>query len=193
MKSVSKTKRVQLLRTGKDLFWRYGYKRVTVEEICQESGVSKMTFYKLFSNKLELASTIMDEVFDKSMQKVYRLRDSDDPPSQKLKKILQLKSEGLQGLSEELIKDLYANPDSGLKAYMDQKTALMLTEIISVFESGKQDGWIRPDMNVPFLFRFIMGIREILGDDEMLKLFPSAEDLFMEVTKLVVYGISPQE
>jgi len=36
----------QIIDTSKKLFWKYGIKRVTIEEICREAGVSKMTFYK---------------------------------------------------------------------------------------------------------------------------------------------------
>ncbi|MCF8346925.1 MAG: TetR/AcrR family transcriptional regulator [Bacteroidales bacterium] len=175
------------------LFWKFGTSRVTVEEICREAGVSKMTFYKYFPNKLELACTILDEVFEESIKKIHQLRDNKDPAPQKLKRILQLKSEGVQGLGEEFIKDLYSNPDSDLKPYMEQKTGSMLVEIKSVFEKGKQDGWVRKDVNISFLFSFIMAIQGIITDEEMLKKFQSPEALIMEITNLIVYGISPHD
>ena len=62
MEDSSNTKREQLIRTGKELFWKFGFRRVTVEEICSEAGISKMTFYKYFSNKLDLVKRIMDEI-----------------------------------------------------------------------------------------------------------------------------------
>ena len=33
---------------------------MTVEEVCREAAVSKMTFYKYFQNKVELVRTIRD-------------------------------------------------------------------------------------------------------------------------------------
>ncbi len=47
-----------ILETGQELFWKFGFRRVTIEEICKEAGISKMTFYKYFSNKMDLAITI---------------------------------------------------------------------------------------------------------------------------------------
>ena len=41
----------QILTKGKELFWKYGIKRVAIEEICKQAHVSKMTFYKYFKNK----------------------------------------------------------------------------------------------------------------------------------------------
>lgn len=45
--------------TAKELFWKYGVKRVTIEEICKETPVSKMTFYKFFKNKEALAEYLL--------------------------------------------------------------------------------------------------------------------------------------
>ena len=47
-------KKEQIVHTAETLFTRYESKRVTVEEICRLARVSKMTFYKHFSNKVEL-------------------------------------------------------------------------------------------------------------------------------------------
>ena len=37
---------------------------MTIEEICGEAKVSKMTLYKFFPNKIELAKVILKKVFD---------------------------------------------------------------------------------------------------------------------------------
>ena len=51
-------KREQLLQTGEALFVKHGMRRVTVEEICRQAGVSKPTFYRYFENKAALARRI---------------------------------------------------------------------------------------------------------------------------------------
>ena len=44
-----------ILDAAKSLFWKHGIRRVTIEEICEVAGVSKMTYYKYFSNKTAIA------------------------------------------------------------------------------------------------------------------------------------------
>ena len=59
----AKTKKQdQIIQAGRHLFWKYGMKRVSIEEICREAGVSKMTFYKYFANKTALALYILKTV-----------------------------------------------------------------------------------------------------------------------------------
>jgi len=193
METTSNPKRSQIIATGKELFWKFGFKRVTIEEIAREAGVSKMTFYKYFPNKMELAIVVLDEVFETSMENVRKLHDEHISPAETLKKILHLKSEGTRNISEEFIKDLYSYPEGELKAYMETKMQIMFAEIIKVYEKGKEDGWIRKDLNIPFLMLFNRKIIDLFTDDEMLHYFDSSQDLVMEITNLIVYGISPHE
>jgi len=193
MKTSSNPKRKQILATGKELFWKFGFKRVSIEEICKSAVVSKMTFYKYFPNKLELAKSILDEIFNETILKIQKISEEDETPGQKLKKILLLKSEGTRGISEEFIKDLYANPEAGLKSYMEAKTNEMFSEIIHLYEKGKKDGWIRKDLNIPFFLILTRKIIPLLSDDDMLHFFGSSQELIMEITNLFIYGISPHE
>lgn len=193
MKTVSNPKRTQILSTGKELFWKFGFKRVTIEEICREAAVSKMTFYKFFENKQELAVHIMDEVFDESLLKIRKIDEEHESAETTFKKFLQLKSEGSRDISEEFIKDLYTNPDPGLKTYMEKKTKFMLEEIQKVYENGKETGWVRKDLNIPFLILFSQKLVSLTNDKEMMHFFDSSQDLIMEVTNLIIYGISPHD
>jgi AcrR family transcriptional regulator len=193
MKSTSNPKRKQILATGKELFWKFGFKRVSIEEICRTAGVSKMTFYKFFPNKLELAKTILDEILDESIQEVRRISDEHESTAKTLRKIMQMKSKGSRDISEEFIKDLYATPDTGLKTYIEEKTSSMFAEVARIYEKGKEDGWIRKDLNIPFFMTFTLKLIPIYSDDEILHFFESSQELIMEITNLFVYGVSPHD
>lgn len=189
MNVSSNPKYLQILHTGRQLFWKFGYKRVSIEEICKEAGVSKMTFYKHFANKLELLKAIFDEIFEEAREKIRALEKAEFSSDEKLLMIFRMKSEGVSGISQELLKDLYANPDPGPKAVVEELTAAWMQEIIKVFESGKRDGWIRKDVNVPFLFQFVLKMGQMSSDEELQKNFAHSEDLVLEMTNLILYGI----
>ena len=191
MNTSSNPKRDQILKTGKVLFWKYGFKRVTIEEICREAGVSKMTFYKYFPNKIRLAIIILDRIFDESISKIRRIGDEHKTAEKTLEKIMQLKFEGTHGISEEFIKDLYAFPEGELQDYIQQKTTRMFSEVIDLYEKGKQDGWVRKDLNVPFMILFTRKTIETITMDDFNHLFPTSQEMIMELTRLFIYGIVP--
>ena len=49
---------------AKSLFWKHGIRRVSIEEICEDAGVSKMTCYKYFSNKTAIAKYLIEDLFE---------------------------------------------------------------------------------------------------------------------------------
>ena len=126
MKELSNPKRLQILQTGRDLFWKFGFRRVTIEEVCREAGVSKMTFYKFFPNKQALVTVIMDEVFDESLIKIRSLRDEHESPEKTLGKILLLKSEGI---SEDRIKYIYSLDLRYVKQYHEVNIEITRAQI----------------------------------------------------------------
>jgi AcrR family transcriptional regulator len=46
MKDAANLKLARIASTAEKLFMKFGIRRVSVEEICREASVSKMTFYK---------------------------------------------------------------------------------------------------------------------------------------------------
>ena len=49
-----KEKRQKFFDASEPLFTRFGYRKTTIEDICQEAGMSKRTFYDLFRDKSDL-------------------------------------------------------------------------------------------------------------------------------------------
>jgi AcrR family transcriptional regulator len=89
------------LKAARKLFWKYGFKRVTVEEICEESAASKMTFYKVFSNKLELARAVFDKEVARAQNEFRSIMESDMTPAEKFNHLFRLKLEGTNDISSE--------------------------------------------------------------------------------------------
>lgn len=187
------TKQKQIFSKGKELFWKYGFKRVTIEEICREAGVSKMTFYKYFPNKSKLAMAILDQIFDESFMKIRNLGEEHEDAGQTLEKIMQLKFEGSKGIGEEFVKDLYANPEAELKVYIETKTQEIFTEVIQLYERGKKDGWVRKDLNIPFMIQFTRSSMDTITKQDLMPYFENYQDMILEITRLFIYGIAPHK
>jgi len=180
-----------ILHKSRELFWKYGFRRVTIDEICREAKTSKMTFYKFFPNKLELARTVFDHEVDKGLQKFREILKEDSSPSEKMEKMLKMKLEGTNDISNEFLNDFYSSPDLGLSTHIEEKTRIIWAEILELFKDGQRKGWIRKDMKVEFLFNFLQRSTSVITDKELLKLYSSPQELIMELANLFVYGISP--
>lgn len=180
-----------ILSTGKGLFWKHGYRRITVEEICQESGVSKMTFYKYFPNKAELAKVILDKLFSESMDAFKELMISDIPFEEKMERQIKLKSEGTRDISEEFVKDIYGDPESELFDYWREKADEAIQLVIDLYRQAQEKGWIRKDIKIDFILYMINKTFEFVNDDELISQYDTMQDLILEINRFFLYGILP--
>ncbi|MCX6327776.1 MAG: TetR/AcrR family transcriptional regulator [Bacteroidia bacterium] len=186
-------KYIAILNTSRELFWKHGVRRVTVEEICREAKTSKMTFYRFFPDKIELAKKVLDLFYEESLLNFRKIIRDDSSASVKMQKMIQMKLEGSNEISNEFIQDFLISANLGLTSYFEEKLKVIWAAGIKEFKLGQDEGWIRKDLNIEFLFFFSQKIIPVLNDKDLLNLFSSPQDLIVEVANLIIYGIAPKE
>lgn len=193
MSVESNPKRAQILKTGKDLFWKFGIRRVTIEEICKEAMVSKMTYYKFFSNKTDLVKSIMDEIYTSSVEEYRNLMDSDLPFTEKVARTIQMKREGIKTVSNEFFQDLVNHTEPELASYMERIANENVKMISDYFTIAQKEGDIRKDINVDFIIYFMNHMLEMSHDENLVSLYDDPRDLIMELTNFLFYGVLPRK
>lgn len=179
-----------ILKTAKTLFWKHGIRRVSIEEICREANVSKMTFYKYFPNKIDLAKTILDNLIESSMVKFQKIVDCELLFSKKLEEIFLLKIEGMDNFSMEFINDIYTNPETGLKEYMEEQQKKSLQLIVDFYGNAQQKGFIRSDVKIDFLIAFSNQINEMMKNKQLMDQYAQPQDFIIESMNVLFYGIT---
>ncbi len=192
MPVVSK-KKLDIKAAARDLFWRHGFRRVSIEEICQRAKVSKMTFYKYFPNKQELAKTIFNDNIENGEKEFRDILYSDDLPAIKIKKILLLKLEGTNNISQEFVKDFYKGGDPGLSGFVEQRTQQVWTFLKNDYKKAQETGLFRKDFKPDMLIKLQIKLLELMEDQSIIDLYDSQQDIIMEFANLLVYGIIPRE
>lgn len=183
-----------IMLTARELFWKYGFKRVSVEEICEKSGVSKMTFYRFFPNKLELAKAVFDEVINSGLVAFRNIIDTSKfSTAQKVQMILALKMNGTYDISQEFLQDFYNNPELGLKDHIEKRTKSVWLEVIEDFKKAQKKKIFRKDFKPELLFYISQKFQELVNDKSMLALYDNPQALIMDVANLMIYGIAPRE
>jgi len=183
----------QLVTTAHDLFMRYGIRRVTVEEICSEANVSKMTFYKHFNNKIDLTKYLLNQIFSKQMNDYRRIMARQIPYPEKVKQIIQLKHEHTIMVSQEFFNDLWRKPIPEVVEMLEKNRKESLSEVLNDLEAARKKGDIRQNINLEFILYFLNHMTEMAKDENLLSLYDSPNDLVMELTNFFFYGILPEK
>lgn len=193
-KDMTKSKKLQqITKTAHTLFMSHGIKRVTIEEICRTATVSKMTFYKYFDNKNDLAISVLDSIFTKAEKHYSNIMAQDGSFSEKVKDIIKLKLEASKDVSTEMLQDLWNNPVPEVADYMKKKTQLSLKLFLDDMIAAQNKGEIRQDINPHFILYFIGKMQEIATDEKIIHMYETVQDFTSEIINLFFYGILTRE
>lgn len=193
IKGKGSNKYIDLYRTGKELFWKHGIKRVTIEEICSEANVSKMTFYKFFPNKIEFAKIILEETLNQSIKKFDNLIHSNLPFTEKIEQMFFLKLEVTENISAEFISDIYKNSFKELQQIVEKQRQTSLKLFTDFLIDSQKKGLIRKDIKIEFILCYADKMSEMINDKKLVSKYATMQDLIMEGMKFLFYGLSIQK
>lgn len=178
-----------IFNTGKGLFWKYGIKRVTIEEICKEAKVSKMTFYKFFTNKIELARTIWHEEITNSLSKFREVVNSNLGFQDKIKEMFTIKLQASKEISLEFISDIYKMPELGLQSQIEKYRNETLGIFVDFLIDSQKTGLIRKDIKIEFILYHFNQMSKIFDDENLVSKYKHPQDLIMESMNFLFYGL----
>lgn len=81
---VSAERKAQILEGAKKVFAKLGFERARVDDIAEESGLSKGTLYWYFDSKDAIITAIMDQFFARELSQVRELMDAEVSAKEKL-------------------------------------------------------------------------------------------------------------
>ncbi len=70
------------------LLWKFGYKKMTIDDLAREVGIGKGTVYLHFPSKEEIALSHIDRIIERLKKRLWEIADSSLPPEQKIKQML---------------------------------------------------------------------------------------------------------
>ena len=173
-------KRKQILCTAQDLFSRFGATRVTVEEICRKAGVSKMTFYKYFHNKIELVRTIRDDLVEEGFRKFDEIDAMEIPFPEKIDLMTQWKVEFSSRVSAEFIQELVSLDDAKDRAKM---------RYLRNISRAQKKGEIRSDIDPEFLWMVTEKLYELVKEGTWKTVFSDFSRFQEQLRNLIFYGM----
>jgi AcrR family transcriptional regulator len=153
-----------ILNKSVDLFLRYGFKSVTMDDIANELAISKKTIYKYFSHKIDLieASTILvQEKIDKLMGEIIMENYNAIEENFIIKSIF-----------NDMFKNVKTSPMFQLKKYYPENYHKLMRHQIETFsecikenlKKGIKEKLYRSDIDIDtimkFYFRLVYGAYE---------------------------------
>ncbi|MBI9014734.1 MAG: TetR/AcrR family transcriptional regulator [Clostridiales bacterium] len=184
MKQSRGTKREQLLEVARKLFLKFGTKRVTVEEICKESNVSKVTFYKHFENKTAIIKAIRDDMMESGFSKFDEISLKDLPFVEKIKLMSKWRVEFLSNIQGEFLDDVLVMEDF--------KNEFMVRFIDNI-KQAQTNGEIRKEISPELIWLVTEKMREVTIEGEWKNAFEDYATYQDQIRTIFFFGMLTDE
>ena len=162
MKKGEKRK-LELLKIAYRMFLTRGYENTSVDEIIEQAGIAKGTYYYYFESKEQMLEDVIGMMIDEEALKAQAVLSADIPIPQKVVAIV---ASFRPTVDEQSIGDLLNRPENAL---MHEKTNKMLIEKIvplltEVVSAGVDEGIFDCD-NIPERVKIILIVSDRLFDE----------------------------
>jgi AcrR family transcriptional regulator len=188
---MKRTKKEQLEFTAKELFWKYGFKKVTIDEICKKANVSRKTFYTFYENKSALVLYLLQQMTDEQLLAYNEIIESNHSFSEKMESLLKLKYESSNQFSMEFVADFFHPDSDDILAFYTKIVQESLALTNKFFREAQQNGEMNPDLDINFVMAIMQKMMEMCSTPEMMRMFPNTETMTRQISQFLIYGVMP--
>jgi len=132
----------------------FGIKGWTVDTLCQKSGISKDTFYRIIKNKEELIKTVLLKEFDTHMHKMTELMGREEKYFDALKEMVALVSKLFAKIPPARLKGVFLEYPSLEKA-INEKMEDYFANMEDFLNRGKRLKLIKKNVDPGFVIKII--------------------------------------
>jgi AcrR family transcriptional regulator len=144
----------RILLKAADLFFRYGIRAVTMDEIAGQLGISKKTIYQFFTDKDEIVEGIVDREILKNEDKCELLFQASENAVHEVYLSLEGMEEMLKAMNPLIMYDLEKHHIKAHKKFKDHIGQFLYKVMVGNLERGINDGLYRAEINKDIVAKY---------------------------------------
>ncbi|MFC1670186.1 TetR/AcrR family transcriptional regulator [Spirochaetota bacterium] len=184
-----------IFKKFQELSVEHGVKRVTVDRLAKELGISKKTVYKYYNSKDEIINVLVGEIIiaiNTIKDEFTKMGDRNDNPKEILYKFFDILFEFVRNLPLGIIQEI-EEYYSDVKSEMD----LLRNEYSGIFKKIIMDGitqGVFKNINPQFAERFYLGaVNNIFVPEFLLQKGVSVDDILTFFKSMLLTGLLKEE
>jgi len=169
---------------AKELFMRYGFKSVTMDEIAGQLGVSKKTIYQFFADKDELVEAVMQAEIEYMRTECIRQNTESENAIEELFKDMDSMQETFNALNPQIVFDLEKFYPKTFEKFKKYKHTFLLDVIKKNLERGRTEELYRTDFDLDIVARFRLESSFVMFNQDV---FPYGKYSLITVSNEIYY------
>lgn len=143
----------RILKGAEELFFKYGIKSVTMDDIAKHLAISKKTIYQFYSDKNEIVETLMKETLKQDECEFKQIHDQASNMIEEVMHMMQHITQMFAKTNPNIFYDLQKYHPKAWNLFKEFKQECMAAMIEKSIERGKKEGLVREDVNSKIISR----------------------------------------
>ena len=195
VKFMQNDARTRIIQAADELFFTYGYGRVTVDEIAKQLGMSKKTLYKHFRGKEALLTAVIDQFAQEINVGVDDILTNDALTFvEKLSRMMAFVGERMPKIESRHMMAIRLEAPAVWTRILALRRQTIEHKFGLLLQEGVQAGMIRADVNLELVRFMILSNLQALLVPERLSMLPlTAVQLLESTIHILFVGILTNE
>ena len=169
--------RIQL--KARELFMRYGFRSVTMDEIAGQMGISKKTLYQFFEDKDALVEAVMQAEMAYMQTQCTKQSQESENAIEEMFKDLDSMEPVMDAMNPQIVFDLEKFYPKTYEKFKRHKHTFLLDVIKKNLQRGMQEGVYRDDLDIDIIAKFRLESAFVMFNQD---LFPYGKYSMLKVS-----------
>ena len=143
----------RILAEAEQLFWKYGVRSVTMEDIAKRLGISKKTIYQHFNDKEQILFQVIQDKTSQNQFDMACMSVEASNPIEEIMQVLDMLQKRADQMSPNLFIDLQRHYPQTFALFKQFKEQYIMRSILENIQKGISQGLYRDDINPAILAR----------------------------------------
>jgi AcrR family transcriptional regulator len=182
--------RYRIIDAAEKRFSQYGFRRVTMDDIASDLGISKKTLYQNFKSKEDIAWAVKERMHRDIDKLLQRSKKEIPDPIERFKKIMAEVTRRASIIGSSFMTDIKRDIPDLWKECESFRKKEIYKYIGGILEEGVRKGKIKKDINTTIAVMTYLGVvRTVIQPDILMENQFSIEDAFNNILKIFLEGI----
>lgn len=183
MQLVSMEVKKRILGKATEMFFKFGIRSITMDDVAKELGMSKKTIYQHFEDKDALVVAVLMQHMEDDKCEWDELSKMESNPIKKLILGIETFKNQFTDLNASMVFDIKKYHPKAWDVIETNKTDYLIPQVEIELKDGVDKGLFRKDINIPFMARYRFG-QVLMGFDQSL--FPTEQFGIVDVQTTLI-------
>ena len=183
--------RKKVLLSARNLFFSFGYSKVTMDELASELNMSKRTLYQLYNSKNRLLEAVIYDFFQEFQENINKIINNQNKNAlASLKQIIFLIQKKTTKFSIHGFEDIRKNNSQAWQLISSLREKMFNSQLREILNQAKKENNLREDIDVEIIILIILNtIQSVVNPEIISQLSYSTEDVIEMLSKFIISGI----